>query len=415
MINNKRNNNKKRGATRQNKSKGGNQRAFVAQSVRSRTTAPRINYKKDGSMCVVSRTERLGAVLGSTLLASTAYDINPGIQRSFPWVAAVANRFESYNFRSLHYEFRTKCATTHAGNVIMAIDFDPADATPIDATQAEDYDGAISMAPWQNGTCRASGGNLHKRKTYFTKSTASTSSLYDVGKFHIFTEGMVDASLIGVLYVTYTVEFMTPQLKTSPLSPVVALNGGSVTSAGAVSNAYPLGADAVNDPDNVGIQVTEGSTNSQLEIQEPGEYLLSLQSIGTSLSSWAFANLAGGATALLLSAVTSASGSLVESVYRLSVPVASALIGLSIPTGTVTSSILRIAMDPAGSLEALEARAQLRKVRAGYRVHLTKGCALAHLIEHFKQPSKTEFLRLDQLQLVDGDWDVSSEGGEFSR
>jgi hypothetical protein len=88
---------------------------------------------------------------------------------------------------------------------------------------------------------------------------------------------------------------------------------------------------------------------------------------------------------------------------------------LSIPTGTVTSSILRIAMDPAGSLEALEARAHLRKIRAGYRVHLTKGCALAHLIEHFKQPSKTEFLRLDQLQLVDGDWDVSSEGGEFSR
>lgn len=215
--------------------------AAVAYSNKSKTKNASISYAKDGKTCTIVHRERFATILGSTAFAATAFAINPGQSASFPWLSGVANRFESYRFESLQFEYRTKTATTALGDVILAVDYDATDAAPSDSIQAEAYDESASGAPWQNvnHTCRPS--NMRKLPTFFVRGDSQPAStdlkLSDMGNLFVCTENQASAALVGYMYVSYKVHLMTPQLRSNDIQ----VAGGLCTGATSMTAALPFG------------------------------------------------------------------------------------------------------------------------------------------------------------------------------
>jgi len=101
---------------RSRQAKGGNfgapngepQAAAVAYSSQMKTRDARIQYSGNGQCCRVQHMERIGTILGSAGFAVNSFVINPGMAATFPWLAAIAQRFESYRFRRLRFLFRRR-------------------------------------------------------------------------------------------------------------------------------------------------------------------------------------------------------------------------------------------------------------------------------------------------------------------
>jgi hypothetical protein len=176
--------------------------------------APRINYNPNGS-CRISHREYLFDITGTNAFASTKVSINAGLSDSFPWLSAIANRFESYLFHRLQFEFCTESPTNEVGTVLLTVDYDPLDPAPSSKTQALAYVDAVRSPPWSDCCFVASTRDLHKRTTYFTRSIVSDTTdltTKDVGNLFVCTQGQANNRTLGEIWVSYEVELMTPQL-----------------------------------------------------------------------------------------------------------------------------------------------------------------------------------------------------------
>lgn len=70
--------------------------APVARSTQVRMQQPRIRPGRSAGSITLSHREYLGEIAGSTTFAATAFNVNPGLHTTFPWMAGIANSFESY-------------------------------------------------------------------------------------------------------------------------------------------------------------------------------------------------------------------------------------------------------------------------------------------------------------------------------
>lgn len=206
-------------SSKRNQPKSQNQIVFqpTAIATKRKAKAPRINYASNGS-CRVSHREYLQDVLSSNAFTTTKYHVNPGLKESFPWLSALANRFESYLFHKLRFEFCTEAATTEIGTVLLTLDYDPLDPAPLDKTQALAYADAVRSPPWSDCVFIASSKDLRKMKTYFTRSShldVVDLTTKDTGNLYVCTQGQTAVRTIGELWVEYEVELMTPQLQYS--------------------------------------------------------------------------------------------------------------------------------------------------------------------------------------------------------
>ena len=211
--------------------------APVAKSRLTKTRAPNMRTRANGA--TISHREYIGDVNGSALFTSTAYAVNPGNPAVFPWLSQIAQRYESYVFHSLHFEFETVSSTLTAGSVMMACDYDAADSAPADKQILMSYAQATRGAPWQESRFHARSGDLTKftRERYVRGAATPTGDIktYDVANFFLATQGMADATAVGELYVSYQVELRTPQLGV-PLSvtpnALAVTHGSSTTMLG---------------------------------------------------------------------------------------------------------------------------------------------------------------------------------------
>lgn len=144
--------------------------------------------------------------------------INPGLAGVFPWLSGVASQFESYVFDYLHFEFVSASGTGTDGAIFMSVDFDSADAAPTTLIQMMSMEHAIRGNPYKSFTYVAPGKAIHKRKTYFTRSSVTLPdlgelNLSDTGVLYIASAGIATASkYLGELKVKYRVRLMTPQI-----------------------------------------------------------------------------------------------------------------------------------------------------------------------------------------------------------
>jgi len=199
-------------------------------------------YAPGGSMRV-SHREYIGEVLGSTsVFLNTKYPINPGMAVTFPWLSSVASDFEEYSFSKLAFHYEPEKPTSAAGYVMMAIDYDPADAVPTTKQQLAAALGAVRTPVWSNVRDDAASSQLKKQQSLYLRSGTLASNLdiktYDQGFLNIAVGNCADATFIGELWVEYDVTFRVPQLNQSAelIASSLAIAGG-----GTISLAAPFG------------------------------------------------------------------------------------------------------------------------------------------------------------------------------
>jgi len=248
----------------------------------------------DGRVRIRHR-EYIGDVNGSVAFAQAAYPVQPGLSSTFPWLSGIAPLYESYLFHSLRFEFETLASTATAGRVMMAIDYDALDVAPANKIGIMSYHDASSCAAWEMSRFIADKKDLEKfgkqRYVRFGAQPANSDlKTYDVGAFYIATQGMGGTTAVGELYVSYDVEFMTPQLQAA-----LALGPNSrkqVSTAGITALSW-FGTNQVFTGQNNSI-TADFLTPSQFDFSTSGQYFVSLSVSGTSLGSISALGGAGG-------------------------------------------------------------------------------------------------------------------------
>lgn len=290
---------------------------------------PRMRYTKNGTV-IVSHSELIGNVNGSTALAISTNNINPGLLAMFPWLNNMATNYESYRFRMLNFRYSPACSTATNGYVYLTTEFDPSDPVPEYENQLAAYDGCVFGSVWSPHIYKCAQKNLHKRSSYFVRSgsLANTSDLplYDTGYLVVATTGGPDANIIGKLWVDYEVEFSTPQLGSPAVGKALsALFSGSndfTTVPGKAGNA-PLTASVAG-----GVLTLTAS--------QPYQALVNVNVAGTGILSFDTT----GTTAILSQSTTIINGAGTAAVLstNVSFPAAGSTLSLAIDATTVSAT-----------------------------------------------------------------------------
>jgi hypothetical protein len=195
-----------------------------------------------------------------TILAALA--LNPGLQATFPWLSNEAAGWESYRFNRCRAIWVPTSGTQVAGDIIIAPDYDAADAPPASETNMSAYTDAEEANVWARFACDMEqdllNGESRRKfirlgalapnldiKTYdsgnlFVASTddavANTGKLwieYDVTLFNphvppggFQSSGMLVSSAAGI--VALTAPFGTAPVPTGPVALSITANAGQV-------------------------------------------------------------------------------------------------------------------------------------------------------------------------------------------
>lgn len=180
----------------------------------NRSGIPSIRYRPNGDVRVAHR-EFILDLPGSVAFAITTINLNPGLPAVFNWLYRIAQSFESYIVHNLQICFETESSTGSTGTVVMAIDYDAADAPPSTKAQALAYRGTVRAAPWTAACHTSLLEDLRKRSSYFIRGgslvTGQDVTLYDVGNLHLITQGMANTATVGEIWIKYDIEFRTPK------------------------------------------------------------------------------------------------------------------------------------------------------------------------------------------------------------
>jgi hypothetical protein len=315
----------------------------VAQQRQHATPAPRIRYRNDGpsTKCIINHREYLRDILGSVAFAVTAFSVNPGLPGSFPWLSAIASNFEKYSFRKLRFLFETMRATTADGTVLQAIDYDAADAAPVNKTAMMSYSGAMRSAPWAESEIHARQLDLQRLKQFYVRTGNLPANqdikTYDVGTYFIGTVGMSGPETVGELYVEYEVELMTPQLDFAVQAFAVS---GRATASTGVTRAAPLG----TSPALAG-GLPFSALSDTITFNRVGEYILAYQFVGTTATN-TLPTLTGTASSTAISTFQGYNAALTggQAVYKVQVNAvgATVIFNFTSSCATMTSSIFSI-------------------------------------------------------------------------
>ncbi len=226
----------------------------------------------------------LASGTSQTFTVCSFLGINPGLSTTFPWLSAIARKFESYKFRSLRFIIETEAATSLTGSAFLAIDFDASDAAPLSKQQMMSYKTSVRSPVWSDCACSANKEELHKLgQERYVRGGALAANLdiraSDVGNLIAAALVQGATTVFGELYVEYDVELYTPQ--TDPSVDAVA-NSAKLVATGTVDRATPFGTTAPTVTG--GLQVAPTSAGTGLGFANAGEYLVVVASTGTAFT-----------------------------------------------------------------------------------------------------------------------------------
>jgi len=318
----------------------------VAYSSQQRGRQP--NIRMNAKSCRVIHKELVSSVVGTSafsILASNSLSVNPGLPASFPWLSSIASSWERYRFHKLRFCYYTRCASSTAGSMMIAPDYDAGDVAPATEQIMSSYSDVVEDAPWKNIVCELRPQSMFgMAKELYVRNGPLAANLdiktYDAATvFLATTDG--GATNWGKVFVEYDVEFFIPQL---PSQGIVF--GGAVNGANTITAANPFGILPVVDAQANGISMDAAST---LTIANAGTYLIAIKYVGTVI------------TVIPVPVGTNASVTNVTSVFDAAAlngvtifhSIASAGGTLNFPAitaTTITSAYLRIAQAPVSSL-----------------------------------------------------------------
>lgn len=314
--------------------------------------APRVT--QGPRSCRVVHRELIASITGSVAFAAPfQFEINPGVSATFPWLAIMAQAWEQYEFNSLKFNYVTRTGTNIPGSVMLVPDYDAADAAPANVSIASSYQDAVEDAPWKNITCSLPRSSLQTMTNrHFIRQVALAANLdiktYDCGKFFVLTENGT-AVPWGKLWVEYDVTFHIPQL---PSQGVGAFGGTVLSTGGSETAANPFGTAPAIDAEAKGIAM---NVTSVLEIQNPGDYIIQADFIGTVITAVSAVVLGGGVTITTPVQLSVIDAGQLNAMTRFGVRVSSntpllpGTIAFALTATTITSGRVNIGSVPVGS------------------------------------------------------------------
>lgn len=246
-----------------------------------------------------------------TAYAVSSFPCNPGVASMFPWLSQVAQRYETYKFRRVQFEYHTRAATTQVGTVGMVFDFDAGDAAPASQMEALSYHDKSADSPWKDSCLvldLAQGDRLPTRYTRSgTPSTPYDIKTYDIGNLHIFVDGVTASTNLGLLEVKYIIDLYTPQIQT----PV----GGSFSATVGLNGTNVFGTNWTPDPSAISCFRTP-TTSDILIFNQTWEGLVTFHLVGTGLAA-DFAPVITGGSASVIGQIVDAAATVVRGQMRI--------------------------------------------------------------------------------------------------
>jgi len=218
----------------------------VAQNsiVRSVRNSPGIPMMHNTSQSVVVRhKEYLGEVLSSmNFTVQGGYPLNPGVDRTFPWLSRIARRFQEYAFKGVVFHYvptsGSISSTQALGSVMMQTTYRTTDDGPVSKVEMLNEYWACETVP-ADTVChpiecdpKENPFNVHYVRAGEIPSGESKLS-YDLGTMYIATSGQsANGIVLGDLWVTYEIELKKPVLTSNvtgtPDFISFKYNGGSM-------------------------------------------------------------------------------------------------------------------------------------------------------------------------------------------
>nr|WRQ65701.1 structural protein [Tolivirales sp.] len=200
---------------------------------------------------------------GSTAFSAREFNINPGLEETFPYLAQIAANFEEYKFRGLVLEYKSTSAVavnstnTALGTVVMAAQYRADSPSYINKMQMESSMWAATTTPSENVflPIECAPAEMPMRSGYIRSGALTTGQdikFYDLAKVTLATVGMQATSTIGELWATYEVELS---------KPVMNSQGGGLSeslllfSTAGITSASVLGTNATKYCDTIGVAV----------------------------------------------------------------------------------------------------------------------------------------------------------------
>lgn len=323
--------------------KKGNKWIPAAYAVKSPARAPKITTR--GAVTSVKHTELLTSILaqeGGAYAVITDRFINPGIPATFPWLSAIANRFDSYTFRKLEFEYIPSCGTTTDGNVFGFVEFDSLDNAPTNLEEFMANEGAVVSAPYSPFRITCSPANLQKfAKERYTRQgvhAVNDGKTYDVGRI-IFGAVSTAAKLFGMVMVHYTVDLRSPQVN---IADETEARCKKMWVSTGITPAAPFGTAEVIPTG--GLDVSRISP-TQLQFNDIGQYLIRFFGTGTGFTGAAptWAGSGGLTTTQVTGGIVNAAAANIEWSILVTVTAIGALLAVTnFPATTIASFSLRI-------------------------------------------------------------------------
>jgi len=246
---------KKRRTSRQNRKRaarrgrggaaaGAGEQSFVAAAyATSQRTGQAQIFRNGVDSCRIIHRELVASITGSSAFTvAQALALNPGIAASFPWLSNEAAGWEKYKFNNLKFCYYTRTGSNVPGSMMLAPDYDAADAAPVSEVAASAYEDTEEDAPWKDICCELRGSELmgDMKERYVRNGTLAANQdikMYDCGNLFACT---VDGTAVnwGKLWVEYDVTLITPHVPPGGFQSAGALQAAG----GSIAAATPFGA-----------------------------------------------------------------------------------------------------------------------------------------------------------------------------
>lgn len=197
------------------------------------TPVPMFTKSNDGTITLSNREyiSDIFAPLEPSAFLNTTYPINPGIERTFPWLCQVAENYEEYTLKQCIFTFKSTvtdyaAATGQVGQVIMATQYNASSAPFGDKQTMMQYafssSGKTSQDMLQGIECDPTklSGTIGRfvRNGPIPIGVSGDVNLYDHGVLNV---ALTDCPAtyagqqMGELWVSYTIELRKPKFVTA--------------------------------------------------------------------------------------------------------------------------------------------------------------------------------------------------------
>ena len=185
-------------------------------------------FSEGPNIVTISHREYISDIFGpdtAGIFQNQTYGLNPALVQTFPWLAQVASNYEEYTFKQLIFTFRSTVtdfvqSNGQVGTIIMATQYNAADAPFQSKQEVMEYDSAISGKVSGNliSGVECDPSLLSGAPGKYTRSGPVTPQedvkTFDLGTLNVATSNtpaqFVNQAL-GELWVTYTVELRKPK------------------------------------------------------------------------------------------------------------------------------------------------------------------------------------------------------------